>query len=776
MHSIPRMSDSRSSSAASASRAEIRLTGGRSLALLLGQLLHTGRGSRHNQWRGQLRDCNLPLLRNADDRSEPGGNEATATDFSPAERFAAARRAAPSRAIAVRSATVALAVDSVEREADRLVLNRFGPAGVVVNELMEITQFRGNTTQFLEHPDGVASLQLFKLVRPELVMPLRAAIRTVGVTGQPVREEQIALPDARESGARRIVKAGSADSSSDTHPGRYVAIEVVPFQPPATNAQYYLVLFEIEHPGHAEQQTDIGPGMMASDMMADTGGTSTSAKRGPRARHRSDAAALRALREENASMKRYLQAIVEEHEATTEELRAANEEIQSANEELQSTNEELETSKEEVQSTNEELTTVNEEIRHRNRELEALSSDLLNVLTSTTIPIVIVDRDLRLRRFTPASDQVMKAIPGDVGRPLSDVKLLIPLPDLERQILRVIDTLEITRQDVEDENGRWWELTIRPYLTIDRRVDGATLVFSDINASKQYGIQADRTAAVREELLTATEDARVAANRSREMAETANQVKSTFLASISHDLRTPLNAITGYTDLVAMGIRGPVTVEQLEDLARIKRSARHLLALINDILNFAKVEAGQLDFRMDDIAVAPIAAEMAELMAPQLADKSLAFELSGCGDDPDGVLVYADPEKLRQILLNLLTNAVKFTAPGGHVGIQCAINDPQARHDAESDGAVRVSVWDTGAGIAADQLGRIFEPFVQVDRGLTTPPPDGVGLGLAISRDLARAMGGDLTAESRPQHGSRFTLVLRPGTRTGQLEQFEQED
>lgn len=687
-------------------------------------------------------------------------------DFvSPADSRSARNRAAQKRVPPARPPALVPPVDEVTREADRLVLSRFAPAGVVINERMEITQFRGSTAAFLEHPAGAASLQLFKLVRPELVMPLRAAIRTAGAERRVVREGQIALAE------NRVVESGdiSSDAGGSTHGEaraltdpdalRSVAIEVIPFRPASTSAQFYVVLFEVER----DRRASDGESRATTTAGARGGETGSPSRRLEGARE------IRTLREENAAAKRYLQTLAEEHEAANEELRAANEEIQSANEELQSTNEELETTKEEVQSTNEELTTVNEELRHRNRELEALSGDLMNVLSSTTIPIVIVGRDLRLRRFTPASTQVMKVIPTDSGRPLGDVKLLFPVRDLEEQIHRTIETLEVSRQEVEAADGRWWELTIRPYLTVDRKVDGATLVFSDIDASKRYGVQADIAAATQQELRVAAEAARSQADRGRELAEAANRMKSTFLASMSHDLRTPLNAITGYTELVAMGIRGPVTAEQLQDMARIKRSARHLLAIINDILNFAKVEAGRLDFHVTDVNVESVAREVSELIAPQLMDKSLHFELSGCDgesksdrtDGGDGVgngtlVARADVEKLRQILLNLLTNAAKFTDRGGRIGIDCAVS---ARGDGD-DGTVRIEVWDTGAGIAAEQQQHIFEPFVQVNRGLTTPPPDGVGLGLAISRDLARGMGGDLTVESTLGHGSRFTLTL----------------
>jgi len=642
-------------------------------------------------------------------------------------------------------------LDHVERDADHLVLHRFAPPGVVINEQMEILQFRGSTAPFLEHPAGTATLQLLKLVRPELVMPLRAAIHTASSERCPVRQEQIAL-DGDLGGHEARSDAETAGAAA----GRSVAIEVLPYQPAFTTAQYFVVLFEEQHA--SERVPPSSPETPREDA-AET--SHIPADRHPRPRPRAEVRRIAALRDELTATKRYLQAIVEEYEGANEELRAANEEIQSANEELQSTNEELETTKEEVQSTNEELNTVNEELRHRNRELHALSGDLSNVLAGTTIPMIIVGRDLRLRRFTPAADRVMRVIPTDTGRPLSDVRLLVSLPDLEQHLARTIETLEISRHEVQSEDGTWWELTIRPYLSVDRRVDGATLVFTDIDATKRYGVMADAARQTEQHLREVADTARREATTGREMAEAANMAKGAFLANISHDLRTPLNAITGYTELLAMGLRGPVTSEQLEDMARIKRSARHLLALVNDILNFAKVEAGRLDLRMANVPIVPLAVEMEELVAPQLKAKSLSFDGPACDAAAQkGIVAHADPEKLRQILLNLLTNAIKFTAPGGRIGIDCAATGS----DDGQDGGVQVSVWDTGSGIAATQLEHIFEPFLQIDRGLTTPPPEGVGLGLAISRDLARAMGGDVTVESTVGSGSRFTVTLRRGS------------
>ncbi len=230
----------------------------------------------------------------------------------------------------------------------------------------------------------------------------------------------------------------------------------------------------------------------------------------------------------------------------------------------------------------------------------------------------------------------------------------------------------------------------------------------------------------------------------RGAAETANRAKSEFLANMSHELRTPLNAIGGYADLLSEGIRGPVNDAQQSDLSRIKRSQHHLLSLINDILNFAKIEAGRVQMRVSDISVNGVLGQLEALIGPQLLEKQMRYEYRCC--DPS-FTAHVDPDRLQQILLNLLSNAVKFTPNGGGIIVECT---------ATAD-AILVRVSDTGVGIPKDQLETVFEPFVQLDRARWSGQT-GTGLGLAISRDLARAMGGDLTAESAVDVGSTFIL------------------
>lgn len=255
----------------------------------------------------------------------------------------------------------------------------------------------------------------------------------------------------------------------------------------------------------------------------------------------------------------------------------------------------------------------------------------------------------------------------------------------------------------------------------------------------------DELAAANDDLMERTEEA----TRLREVAEVANRAKTEFLAVMSHELRTPLNAISGYVQLLDMAIKGPVTEGQREILDRIDRSQRHLLRLINDLLNLSKLEAGAVDFDIEDIPVTAIVADVLPMIEPQLAEKDVEFEV----EVPQDLAVRADEDKTAQIVLNLLSNAAKFTQEGGRVTLRAGAADDAA-------GMIFIGVSDTGIGIPADKFDAVFEPFVQVKVDSRRGASHGTGLGLAISRDLARGMGGDIRLESVENEGSTFTLTL----------------
>ena len=237
-----------------------------------------------------------------------------------------------------------------------------------------------------------------------------------------------------------------------------------------------------------------------------------------------------------------------------------------------------------------------------------------------------------------------------------------------------------------------------------------------------------------------------AERKARALAEDANKAKTDFLTTMSHELRTPLNAIGGYADLIQAGIRGPVTEEQILDLERIKRSQRHLLSLINDVLNFAKLQAGIVHVAAAEFDIDVIASQVEDLVMPQILERRLSYRFV---TSVENCICNGDPEKVEQILLNLLSNAIKFTEPGGviTVSVEC------------TPASVMVNVSDTGSGISPDKLDAVFEPFVQLNR-TKSKANEGTGLGLAISRDLARAMGGHLEVVSEIGRGSTFSLTL----------------
>lgn len=327
----------------------------------------------------------------------------------------------------------------LQREADRIVLAQYGPAGVIINEEFDVVQFRGRTSPYLEPAPGKASLSLLKMVREGLLLELRSAVQKAKRTGEIVQKKGV--------------------TTRHDHGFRDVNLAVVPLRG-TQQGRHYLVLFEESQPEPPARKE--------------------------KPKKASDERQVGQLKQELVATREYLQSIIEEQEATNEELQSANEEVLSSNEELQSINEELETAKEELQSTNEELTTVNEELQTRNAELSQTNDDLNNLLASVNIAIVMLGSDLRIRRFTPIAGKILNLIPTDLGRPITDIRAAVQIPELGSLIAEVIDTVSVREREVCDGEGcKWYSLAIRPYRTADNRIDGAVLTLVDIDALKR---------------------------------------------------------------------------------------------------------------------------------------------------------------------------------------------------------------------------------------------------------------------------------------------------
>ncbi|MDQ3258247.1 MAG: PAS domain S-box protein, partial [Acidobacteriota bacterium] len=339
----------------------------------------------------------------------------------------------------------------VRREADQLMLERYAPASIVINEEMEVLQLRGDTAPYLEQSNSKPTRNLLKLAREGLLVELRASIHQAQQDEGSVTKENL-----------RIKYDGEFKD---------VNLEVIPLNHHPAQERHFLILLET---AAAAPETD------------GTGGSKPRAEaRGQRAEEHQ----VTRLKQELAAARTHLQSVVEENELVVEELQSASEEVQSSNEEFQSINKELETAKEELESSNEELTSLNQELQNRNLELGWLNSDVTNLLSSVQMPILMLDSNLRIHRFTPMAEKVLNLIATDIGRPISDIKPNINVPDLKELIEEAIETASVIEREVQDREGRWFSMCVRPYKSLENNVDGAVLVLADVDALKRSEAQ-----------------------------------------------------------------------------------------------------------------------------------------------------------------------------------------------------------------------------------------------------------------------------------------------
>lgn len=560
------------------------------------------------------------------------------------------------------------------------LVEAYAPPSLVVSADEEVVHISEQAGRYLRHPGGVPTNKLLDMVEGDLRVTLRTLLRSALRTGMPAEAPKVRFD---VDGKHRRLK-----------------VSVHPLPGPDPAGTFLLVVFD-EHSGTRAARPSAADGA-ESDR----------------------AASLEQLEQELKETKAQLAATSEEHETTIGELRASNEELQSITEEQRAVAEELEASKEELQSINEELRTINQEHRIRNEELAQVNTDLVNLIDSTDIGTVFLDRDLRIRRYTPPVAELFNFVAADVGRPITHVTHRLDYRDLEDDLRAAMRTRARSEREVTTSDGRWFVVRLSPYRAIDDSIDGVVLTLVDTTDRKRAELE-------REILLRRAEDASTA--------------KTNFISAMSHEFGTPLNAIVGYAEILREGAAGPVTPDQREKLRRISANAWHLERMVKDILASARGGRMTIEVKRETVELAALVRQVARTTESLAEAKGLTIVVE-VPDEPTTIVT--DPTKLHQVLVNLTGNAIRYTDRGRiHL---------RARVDAET---VVLELEDTGIGIAPEHLERIFEQFWQVDQGRTRAR-GGTGLGLMLSRDLARALGGDVEVESELGRGSLFRVRL----------------
>lgn len=610
-------------------------------------------------------------------------------------RYPAGVSAASEKELAKPSSRINGAEFDLQKEANRVILTQNASPGVVINDRMEILQFRGRVAPYLEPIAGQASHQLFKMARPTLVSELRMLI-------QSAKKKNI------------LVSKEGLETTDEIGRVWTFTLKVIPITGPGpVESRFFLILFE---------QTKIQEKRDVKRPKRRTKPKTVLEKMNVQ------------LERELAEIKKYQESLALDYESAHEELAATNEEFQSTNEELQSANEELETAKEELQSTNEELTTVNKELQNRNTELGQLNNDLINLLSSVEIPILMIGNDGRIRRFTPKAGKILKLISSDVGRPISDIKsnfstIGIEL-DLARMVSEVIEKEDSQLTEIQDRDGHWYRLQIRPYRTLEDAIDGAVIAFIDIDLLKQSLKE------VRE---------------ARSEAEKANRTKDLFLATLSHELRTPLTTILSWAQMLRMGRLDEK--KTLRAAQMIEESVNTQAQLINDLLDVSRIVLGKLPLELKEVDPGTAIRAAIDSVRPLADAKGIRIEASF---DPEVGTVLADLMRLQQVFSNLLTNSIKFS----HRDSKVSINLQRDFEGLDQKAMVRVQVLDSGKGISPGFLPHIFDRFTQADSSATRTF-GGLGLGLAIVRNLVELHGGKIEAESLGLgKGATFTVFL----------------
>ncbi|MCQ4318352.1 PAS domain S-box protein [Stutzerimonas zhaodongensis] len=687
-------------------------------------------------------------------------------------------------------------------------LEQYAPPSVIVNHEAEIVHMSDRAGNFLRYVGGEPSLNLTTLVHPQLRLELRTALYQATHTGKSVEARRVRLErDGRNYWVNMVVR---------------------PFRDDEAGSDYMLVLFD-----------EVEACMDSNAKDAD-----------------SRDSVLTQLEAELQQTKERLQATMEHSETSTEELRASNEELQAINEELRSATEELETSKEELQSINEELTTVNFELKTKVDETSKINDDLQNLISSTDIATVFVDRKMRIKWFTPRAKDIFNVIGNDAGRSLFDITHRLDYPQLHKDATQAFEELRLVEREISDQKReRWFLARLLPYRTLDDRIQGAVLTFIDITdrrraeeelrageahmkllaqSTKGYAIitldcdgtittwnrgaeiifghreqeaigrkvdliyteedcrqgvpEAERKRALRQGQATderwhvrkdgtrcffsglvnplvdndgkvtgfakiardLTEDKQRSTEQQSELEsiQAANLQKDQFFAVLSHELKHPLNLVQLNTDLIARSQATKSSPSLRKAAQAIQNAVRSQSRIIDDLMDVSRIRTGKLKLQFSTLQYQDVLRGIEAVFAPLAQAENVTFEVF---KPEQAVYVQADPTRLEQVIWNLLNNAWKFTKGGDRICMQLERDGEQARLD----------IIDTGEGISADFLPKVFDMFGQAEMQHAQRSKHGLGIGLALVKQLVEAHNGRIEAFSEGiGRGARFSVWL----------------
>ncbi|HTY55457.1 MAG TPA: CheR family methyltransferase, partial [Candidatus Binataceae bacterium] len=562
------------------------------------------------------------------------------------------------------------------------VVEQIAPPSVLVNEDYDVVHVSAHAGRFLRVAPGEPTRNLLKMVLPELRLDLRAALLEAGA-----RREEASV------GVRRIHVKLDGETTTVNLLVRYVLTT------PEAARGFFLIIF------------DEVPEIPA-------GGEET-------ARANVDISIVRQLEQDLQQTKDQLRITIEQYETSTEELRTSNEELQAINEELRSASEELETSKEELQSVNEELTTVNQEYREKIEEVGRANSDLQNLMASTDIGTIFLDRALRIKRYTPRAQQLFNITQLDIGRPLEHFTHKLEYTSLSRDAEEVLRSLQMAEREVKSSDGRWYLARLVPYRTIEDKIDGVVLNFVDITTRKLDDDKLQQQAA---------------------MLREADRNKDRFLAILAHELRNPLSAMFSGVEIIdRVGTEKPQVAGQAVSV--IRRQLQQLARLVDDLLDVERLSLGKIEIIKKPVRIADVIRNAVETCQAQITSDSHKFTVR-LPSEP--IYVDGDLIRLTQVVYNLLSNSFKYTPAGGKIDI--------IGERANSEAVIRVR--DNGKGIEPELLPKMFDMYSQSEPSLRSDS-QGLGIGLALVKWLVELHHGTVVASSAgASKGAEFVIQL----------------